>query len=415
MRADRVRIHVLCVLTGLVAALWLYPWLDQHRYQRVSISPGAELLVTSAANNGPGSLREALFTAIRSDAPASIVLRANELSITTPLPPLVTRSTIRIRSDGEPRTIEMAPSLGRPLLDVRLGSLELDNVAIRGASSGYAVHTSSADRVTLRRVTIAGADVGVGATGDFELEIADSTFNGNRIGIEVLGAGTTLVDATHFVGHDEAAIWAIGAAAQPLENGAIRVTQNRIEGGRFGVVLGNVRAYLTDNEISGFRGDGVIALGGTAEITANRIWNGRGAAIRSIGLRGGTLERNEVHEIGAMGILVQSAAAVTVNDNRVYRNGYGIVTMLNDGPAAVELRSNLVLAQLLDGVVVFGDAPLVAENRSLRNRAAGIRIFNLSYAGSYRVAAPLLTDNVLEENGYNEPVFSEYTVDGPAR
>src|SRR6185503_18304774 len=115
MRADRVRIHVLCVLTGLVVALWLYPWLDEHRYQRLSTSPGAELLVTSAANNGPGSLREALFAAIRSDAPASIVLRANELSITTPLPPLVTRSTIRIRSDGEPRTIEMAPSLGRPL------------------------------------------------------------------------------------------------------------------------------------------------------------------------------------------------------------------------------------------------------------------------------------------------------------
>ncbi len=88
MQTDRVRIQVLSVLVGLVAALWLYPWLDAHRYQRLTTSPATEFVVTSAADNGPGSLREALFNAIRSESPTVIVLAANEIVVRTPLPPL---------------------------------------------------------------------------------------------------------------------------------------------------------------------------------------------------------------------------------------------------------------------------------------------------------------------------------------
>lgn len=410
MRTDRVRIHVLCVLAGLVAALWLYPWLAAHRYQRLTNAPATEFFVTSRANNGPGSLREALFNAIRSDAPTAIVLRADEISVNTPLPPLAARNAIRIRSDGEPRTIRAASSLETPVFDVRAGRLELEGIVIRGASSAYAVHTVSPERVTLRRVTIADSDVGVRAAGSFDLEIDGSTFADNRVGIEALGAGTTLVTGTTFRRHEEAAIWAIGTAAEPRDEGAIQATGNRIEGGRFGVVLGNLRALLRDNDISGFRGDGIMAIGGSLEITGNRIWDGRGAAIRSVGMRGGLVQGNDVHEIGALGILVQAGAAAMVSDNRVYRNGYGIVTVFNEDPAAVELRNNLVLSQLVDGIVIFGDSPLVAANRSIQNRSAGIRVFNVAMANSYRVASPLLTDNVLERNGNDEPVVSEYVL-----
>jgi hypothetical protein len=413
MRTDRIQ--VLCVLAGLVAALWLHPWLDAHRYRRLAAAATAEFYVTSAANNGPGSLREALFNALRADEPAAVVLQVRETFVSTPLPPLATRTAIRVRSDGEPRTIVAAASLTRPVFDVRAGRFELDGVAIRGASSAYAVHTTSPERATLRRVTIAGSDVGVGAAGTFELEVAESTFTGNRVGIEALGAGVTSVDTTTFRDHDEAAIWAIGAVEQPFDASVLRAASNRIEGGRYGVVLGGLTARIADNDLSGFRGDGVLTIGGAVEIVGNRIWDGRGAAIRSIGLRGGLVERNDVHELGAMGILVQSSTAAVVHDNRVYRNGYGIVTVLNDVPKTVELRNNLVLAQLVDGLVVFGDSPLVAENRALRNQAAGIRVVNLVMPSSYRAAAPLLTNNVLEENGSNEPVFSEYVLEDNLR
>jgi hypothetical protein len=296
------------------------------------------------------------------------------------------------------------------VFDVRAGKLELEGIVIRGAASGYAVHTVSPERVTLRRVTIADSDVGVRAVGSFDLEIDGATFADNRVGVEELGAGTTLVTGTTFQRHEEAAIWAIGAAEQPLDEGAIQATGNRIEGGRFGIVLGNLRALLHDNDITGFRGDGIMAIGGSLEITGNRIWDGRGAAIRSVGMRGGLVQGNDVHEIGALGILVQAGAAAMVSDNRVYRNGYGIVTVFNDDPAAVELRNNLVLSHLVDGIVIFGDSPLVAANRSIQNRSAGIRIFNVAMANSYRVASPLLTDNVLERNGDDEPVVSEYVL-----
>jgi parallel beta helix pectate lyase-like protein len=410
MHKDRVRVHVLCVLVGLVAALWLYPWLNDHRYQRLTTSPATEFVVTNPANNGPGTLREALFRAIRSDVPTVVVLRTNDMVVTTPLPPLVTRTSIRIRSEGEPRTIRVAPSLATAVFDVRAGRLDLENVAIRGAAAGYAVSTVSEERVTLRQVTVAESDVGVHAAGVFELEIADSTFDHNRIGVETVGSGAALVDKTTFRSHEEAAIWAIGAADQPFDTGAIIATANLIEGGRFGIVLGNLRARLHENEIRGFRGDGIIAIGGTLEITGNRLWNGRGAAIRSIGMRNGLIEGNDIHELGAMGILVQAANAAIVTDNRVYRNGYGIVTVLNDNPASVQLRNNLVLAQDIDGLAVFGDSPLIADNRAMRNGAAGIRIFHLVMGSSYRVASPLLKDNVLEQNGYDEPVVSEYVL-----
>jgi hypothetical protein len=86
------------------------------------------------------------------------------------------------------------------------------------------------------------------------------------------------------------------------------------------------------------------------------------------------------------------------------------VTVLNEFPASVELRNNLVLSHLADGFVIVGDSPLVADNRSIENRVAGIRLFNLVLGNSYRVAAPLLTDNVLEQNGFDEPVVSEYVL-----
>lgn len=410
MRTDSARFNMLFVLAGLVAALWLYPWLDEHRYQRLTTAPAAELIVTSPADSGPGTLRDALFRAMRSDVPTAIVLRASEIVVTTPLPPVVARAALRVRSDGEARTIRAAASLEAPVFDVRIGRFELDGVTIRGASSGYGVRTASAERVTLHRVTIADSDVGAGAVGDFELEITDSTFEGNRIGVEALGAGTTSVEASRFEDHDQAAVWAIGSTGERLDGGAVRVTGNRVEGGRFGVILGDLRAQVADNEISGFRADGILSIGGSVDITGNRIWNGRGAAIRSIGTQSGVVRRNDVHELGALGILVQSASSVTVDDNRVYRNGYGIVTVLNGTPASVELRNNLVLAQLADGLAIFGDAPLVAENRSVGNGSAGIRLFNLLAAASYLRASPLLVDNVLAENGFNEPVVSEYVM-----
>jgi hypothetical protein len=410
MQTDRVRIQVLAVLAGLVAALWLYPWLDSHRYQRLTTSPATEFVVTSPADNGPGSLREALFNAIRSELPTVIVLAANEVTIRTPLPPLVSDGVIRVRSDGKPHTIVAAPSLTTPVFDVRAGRLELEDVDIRGASAASAIFTASSERVTLRRVTIAGSDVGVRAAGNFELEIDGSTFDGNRIGVEALGAGTTLIEASVFREHDEAAIWAIGAAAQPLGEGAIQATGNRIEGGRFGMVLANLHVRLRENDINGFRADGIMTIGGSVEITGNRVWSGGGAAIRSVGVRTGLVQGNDVHELDAMGILVQASAAANVTDNRVFRNAYGIVTVLNDAAAAVELRNNLVLAQRADGIVVIGDSPLVAENRALQNHAAGIRLFNVTLARSYRAASPLLNGNVLRENGYDEPVVSEYVL-----
>jgi hypothetical protein len=124
------------------------------------------------------------------------------------------------------------------------------------------------------------------------------------------------------------------------------------------------------------------------------------------------LTDNEIFDVRGMGMLLQAVAAGVVNDNRLYRNGYGIAT-ITSARAAVKLTNNLLVAQELDGVVLFGDSPIVTGNRALRNGAAGIRVLNLKAFGTYTRAQPLLADNVLLDNGIDEPEFGEYVLETP--
>jgi hypothetical protein len=341
------------------------------------------------------------------------LLRSLELNVQTPLPPLIGGHGITIQSEGERSTIDAA-ALSAPVFELRSGEITLRNLAIRSSSS-YAILVSSPDKVSLSALRIFDSDIGVGAMGEFQIAISESDFTDNRIGIELLGPGTSLVERSTFKGQTETGLWAVAPPATLLRTGSIDASDNRFEGARFGIVTGNLKARLDNNEINGFSGDGILALGGRLELTDNRIWNGRGVAIRAVGLLGGTIARNDVHDNGTIGILLQAAGGAIVEDNHVYRNGYGIATLLSEGPAVVSLRNNLVVAQTLDGLVAIGDSPLITMNRALQNRLAGIRVFNLVRPTSYETASPLLTGNVLEDNGFDEPAYSEYRVAGELR
>jgi parallel beta-helix repeat protein len=115
---------------------------------------------------------------------------------------------------------------------------------------------------------------------------------------------------------------------------------------------------------------------------------------------------NEIQDVHAIGILVQASAATRVEGNQLYRNGYGIATVLSEPPSAVRVRDNLLLAQTVDGLIVIGDSPLVADNRVRQNRLAGIRVLDWASAGTTLRASPNLVGNELANNGVNEPVFA---------
>jgi hypothetical protein len=406
------RAAVLAVLAVAVALIWAYPWLERHRHSLTTGgAAGPEFLVTSPFDRGPGSLRSALFAALRSDGPSIVVIRPETLVVQNPLPPLAGIRQVTVRSEHNRAEIDASALAGVPLFDVRAQSATFDNIAIRGAEVA-GIRAVGEGELTLSRVRISESAVGVGIGGDVRVTLTAGELTGNRIGVELLGGGRASIADTFFKDQRDAGVWMVRAlSAEPSE---AHVTDSTFEGGRYGLVLGNADTRVTGGAIRGFSADGIIALGGRLEVSGVRMSDARGSGIRATGAESVVIEHNEIHDVRGLGILLQAAAYALVDDNQLYRNGYGIAT-LTSAPAAVKLSNNLLIAQDIDGVVVLGDSPLVMGNRALRNGFAGIRIFNLSAPGLYSKAAPLLVDNVLEDNGLAGTVFGEYTVVSAAK
>src|SRR5262245_30082391 len=111
---------VLVILAAVVLLLWAYPWLERHRLAvGGQDTHGPEFLVTSSLDSGPGSLRAAVFAALRSEQPAVIVIRPPAIVVENPLPPLVSAQAILLRSEHGRSEIDASALLGSPLFDVR--------------------------------------------------------------------------------------------------------------------------------------------------------------------------------------------------------------------------------------------------------------------------------------------------------
>jgi hypothetical protein len=400
------RSAVLGILATVVLLLWAYPWLATHRLALNGQAPkGPEILVTSSFDSGPGSLRAAMFAALRSDRPAVIVIRPAAVVVQNPLPPLVSAQHLLVRSEHGRSEIDASALRASPLFDVRGDSTAFENLAIRGASI-TAIRAAGKGRVALDGVQVAGSAVGLSVAGNVELEVSGVEFLDNGIGIELTGEGRTVVEDSVFRDQSNAGIWYVPGA------GSMEVANASFEGGRYGLVLGNGRTDVRSSAIRGFGANGILALGGTLNVSESRIGGGSGTGVHAARVDAVALTDNEIFDVRGMGMLLQAVAAGVVNDNRLYRNGYGIAT-ITSARAAVKLTNNLLVAQELDGVVLFGDSPIVTGNRALRNGAAGIRVLNLKAFGTYTRAQPLLADNVLLDNGIDEPEFGEYVLETP--
>lgn len=398
---------VVLLLTVTVGVIWFYPWIEAHRFAGYTYGSGPELHVTSDTDSGRGSLREAIFRALRADGPTVIVIDLAELNARAPLPPIISRFGITIRAQNEVASIDASGIRGAPLFDLRSGVVVLSDVEIHSAS-GPAVLVSGNGHAIFRQVRVADSDVGIAAVEDFRIEISQSEFVNNRIGVELRGGGTGSIQGSTFEANSEAGLWVAGRSGAAVDGLSVAVMSNRIDGGLYGTVLVNVVARLEDNEVFDAAQDGIFAYGGVISASRNQVSNARSVGIRVVGSASNAISVNDVHDNTAAGILVQAAETVNVEDNHLYRNGYGIATVLNPGRAGVRLINNLVVAQHVDGLVIIGDSPVVSGNRALENRSAGIRLLNVARQDDYIEAAPLLTANVLEGNGQDDPVVSEY-------
>src|SRR5437660_9171159 len=93
-------------LLGLLAVMQY--WVASRRPLSPELSAAQELQVISDADRGPGSLREAIFTADSAHQRVRILLRVSRIVLQSPLPPLVNPRRVIIESAGNHPEIDPA-------------------------------------------------------------------------------------------------------------------------------------------------------------------------------------------------------------------------------------------------------------------------------------------------------------------
>jgi nitrous oxidase accessory protein NosD len=409
MAASR-RDLVFAVAVGLLGTLALV----QERVEPRRPSPsdqaaGAEFVVTSPRDRGPGTLREALFSAASATGRPRIVLRISEIRPETPLPPLVHPEGTVVTAVQGGAVIDASDLVAGEVLDVLSPLSTLRGFTIRNAPAA-AIRVRVAG-VQLEDLDLESSAIGVEVLGGSRgLVLRDSRFRDNGIGVRLeAGEARTEIFGNRFSGHLRAAVWAVGGERAPDPARTMVLRGNRFENDETSMVLADLGVEVEDNEVVGARNVGIYLSGRGVRVRGNRVRGGEGNGVVVAHAEGALVTANEIdHQAGA-GILVTSCRGTTVRDNRIYESGFGLISVFGDAGDPNTYSGNAVLGHRADGFVVVGGSPVLRANRATGNGRAGLRIMDyVDRQGERRPAAPLVQDLRLEGNGDDQPVREDY-------
>lgn len=407
---NRLTLAAVLLLGTLAAA---QGWLADLRPPPPDARAETELAVTSPADGGPGSLREAIFIADRAPVRVRVRLLVPRVRLESPLPPLVNPRGIVLEAAPGGTEIDAGALREGAALDLDGPSAVVRGVTVRGArEQGILVRGSGA---RLEGVTLAACGEGVRLLGDArEAVIENARFTGNGTGLRLDAGGSATLRGSELSGHQEAAVWAVAPAAVAAGGAGLTVRGNRFSDDRISLVLGNFPARVEDNDLVDAREAAIYLMGGGAVVEGNSIRGAAGVGIYADGPEGALLARNEVTGSKAIGILVRAGRNAVVQGNRSYDNGYGIAVVFGDVAGPHVLRDNLLLRQRIDGIIVVGGSPVIRGNRVLASRAAGLRVLDyVPREGPRVVASPLVGGNTFETNGSDRPQRGDYVEPPP--
>jgi parallel beta-helix repeat protein len=366
--------------------------------------------VTSGADAGPGTLREAIFTADRAPRRARIVLAASRITLQTPLPPLVNPEGVVLETEGATVEIDGSAIGTRPVLDVAAPHTVVRGFTVRGAT-GVGVLVQK-PHVLLSGLSLTGCAEGVHvAEGSADVTVESSSFAGNGVGILVSRVSQDVVlRGNRFQDHERAGVWAVQSAGAALDmRDRLHVRSNTFKSGAVGLLTANVNLQAEKNTFTGAREMGMFISGPGAVVRDNRVTQGRAYGIYALGVEGAVIEGNETDANAAVGILLRDSVGSVVRRNRVYGNGYGVLVLFGDAARPDELATNLVMTQSGHGLYVVGGSPRIVDNDVRGNGAAALRIDEyVPLRGPSRRSDPLLRDNRLQGNGADEVVRGSY-------
>ena len=386
-----VAVGVLLLLGALAGSGWWY----QTRQQRAPGQAAGTLTVdvTSAADRGPGTLREALFIVAAANGKADVRLRVQSIAPETPLPPLVNPHGVRILAQAGGTRIDGHALSGTPILDVAGANTSLEGLLLSNCPASAILLRATQFR--LRASTIEACDVGVDvAENASDILLERNLFSGDRIGVRFAASTrNAVVVGNTFSRSRDAGVWAV--RAQPDARGsAIAVRENHFEGDRSGVVTANVGVHIERNEFDGNAESGVHLLGAGALVRGNHVTGGAGMGVMADNARDDVIDNNELDHLAAYGVMVRGSASILVRANRVHNCAYGMAFVLGDPHRPSTAADNTIIQPQFNGIDVIGDSPILRNNQVLQARAYALHVVDFVQPDGVRVPAhPALENN----------------------
>lgn len=395
-------------LTGITALAT--PWIASWRPGLAGV--GADtIVVRSAEDDGPGSLREALLNSARAEKRMRIIVRPRRIVLRSPLPPLVHPEGVIIDGMESRCEIDARALTAGSVLDINSPNTVVTGIGITGAG-GQAVLVR-ASRVQLRSMHIRNSGHGLFVVPEAnDLLVEDVQFTANKTGIEMTSADTrATVRHCKFAKHQKAAIWTVSPTPPPDSAPvSLLVRDNTFDGDHTGIIAINIRTRVEGNDVRGARDTGIHISGKGSAVIRNRV---RGGALHGIVLehaQGTTVSGNEVDHNGGAGVMIRAGSDAIVTQNKLYENGYGVATVYGDAQRPARLTENLVMSNRYDGFYLVGGSTVVERNRALKNGQAAVRVLDVVSGTTRTAATPRLDANVFEANLVNAAVRDQYSI-----
>jgi parallel beta-helix repeat protein len=389
-RRSIVAIAVFVLLGALALA---GRWYEMQRAAPGASSSSLAVNVTSGADSGPGTLREALFVVATAPTEARITLKVPKVTLSTALPPLVNPHGVTIEAAQSPTEIDAHALGGGPVFDVAAPNTAIQGLTIRNCSGAGIL--LRAPRFHLQSSAIEACDVGVDvAENASDILLEHNRFTNNRVGVRFAASSrNTSVVSNDFSGSKDAGLWAVRSEPD-LRGAAISVRDNRFAGDHTSIVAGNVSILAERNDIDGAQESAVHVVGAGAAIRGNRISGGASMGIIAENASAAIIDSNELDGLPAYGIMVRGSSNTLVRANRLHNCGYGMAFVLGDARNPSTAVDNTIIEPKYNGIDVIGDSPILRRNQVLRPHAFPLHVEDFQPPGGTKVRGePLLEGN----------------------
>jgi Right handed beta helix region len=379
------------LLLGVLAFLgWSY---QSRRTAPGQAAAALTVAVTSPADSGPGTLREALFIAAGAKGKANVVIRTRTITLQTALPPLVNSHGVRIVAEQPGAEIDAKALTAGAVLDLTGDNTSIEGLTLRNcAATGILLRAA---HFHLQSSAVEYCDVGVDVAenaGDILLE--HNRFANDRVGVRFAAANrNTVVVGNTFLQDKDAGLWAVRGSADG-RGGTIGIRENHFIADGSGVVAGNVGLLIERNDFANARDAAIHLIGAGAVIRGNQIRSGATMGIVAENAAEAVIDSNELEQFATYAIMVRGSGNALVRANRIHNCGYGLAFVLGDPRRPSSAVGNTIIEPKFNGIDIIGDSPILRHNQVLRPHAFALHVLDYQQPGGQTVAArPFLEGN----------------------